>query len=94
MEMKDIVQLVVQNKFERVLKELKKLHPEKVNEFILALQNEGKDFIDDFLRLLSDNQRKEWNWLASAKREREYLLSIPDDKMTEQDIMELKSCDF
>lgn len=92
MKIKDIVQLAVQGKFEQVLKELGKLHPEKASEFITELQEEKKDFIDDFLMLLSDDQRKEWNWLVSAERERKYLLSM--SKLTEQDMMNLKSCDF
>ena len=94
MEIANIVQLAVQGMIEQSLNELSKLHPRKISEFIVAFQNGQKDFVDDFLMLLSDDQRKEWNWLASSERERKYFLSIPDDQLTEQDWFDFKGCDF
>ena len=91
-KIENIVQLGIQGEVQLVLKELGKLHPEKTSEFITELQTENKDFINDFYVLLSDNQKKEWNWLVSAERERKYLLS--KEKLTEQDMMYLKCCDF
>lgn len=94
MEIGNIVQLAVQGKFEQSLIELSKQHPRKANEFVILFQNEQKDFVDDFLMLLSDDQRKEWDWLASSEREQKYFLSIPDDQLIKQDWFDFRSCDF
>lgn len=93
MKVKDIVKIALNGEYEKAINEIKKSPPSTVNDFIDEIQDEGNDFVDDFFLLLTDAQRKEWNWLASAERERDYILSIPDKDLTDEDLENLKCCD-
>jgi hypothetical protein len=94
MQITEIVNLVIDGKYDKGIKEIKNLPPRAIYEFIDELQKKGKDFVDDFLIHLSDDQYKEWKWLASSKRVQEYIMSIPEKDLTEQDFADLKSTDF
>lgn len=94
MKMTEIVNLAINGEYDKVIKKIKNLPPKATGEFIDAIQEEGKDFINDFLIHLSDDQLKMWNWLVSAKREQEYIISIPEKDLTEKDFADLKGTDF
>lgn len=94
MEVKDIVKMALNSEYEKVISEIKKLPPSAVNDFIDEIQDKGKDFVDDFFLLLTDDQRKEWRWLESAERERDYIMSIPYEDITDEDLENLKCCDI
>lgn len=94
MKIIEIVKLALGGKYDKVLDEIKELPPKAIGEFIDEIQKEGKDFINDFLMHLSDDQLKTWRWLSSAEREHEYILSIPDEELTQQDLADLKGTDF
>ena len=53
-----------------------------------------QDKWDEYYDSLTDEQRKRLHWLSSSEREKEYLLSLPEEDMTEQNWNDLKSCDF
>lgn len=94
MKVSEIVKLAVNGEYDKVITEIKELPPKAIGEFIDVMQNEGKDFITDFLMYLSDDQLKTWNWLSSAERQREYIMSIPEQDLTQQDFADLKGTDF
>ena len=46
------------------------------------------------LQPLFSQRVKTWNWLSSAERQREYIMSIPEQDLTQQDFADLKGTDF
>lgn len=94
MKMSKIVKFALNGEYDEVISQIKELPPKSVGEFIDAIQDEGKDFIEDFLIHLSEEQLKTWHWLSSAEREREYIMSIPEQDLTQQDLADLRGTDF
>lgn len=93
-KMSEIVNLALDGEYDEVISQVKELPPKAVGEFIDGIQDKGKDFITYFLMHLSDDQLKTWHWLSSAEREREYIMSIPEQDLTQQDLADLKGTDF
>lgn len=91
----EIFELVIKKDYDLVLTELEKLHPRSILEFVNTFARHGKDAYDDFVELLNEEQRKKFKWLGSSEREKQYLLTIAEQReMTEQEWHELKACDF
>ena len=93
-KMSEIIELALDGEYDEVISQIKELPPKAVGEFIDGIQDKGKDFITYFLMHLSDEQLKTWHWLSSAEREREYIMSIPEQELTQQDLADLKGTDF
>ena len=93
-KMSEIIELALDGEYDEVISQIKELPPKAVGEFIDGIQDKGKDFITYFLMHLSDDQLKTWHWLSSAEREREYIMSIPEQDLTQQDLADLKGTDF
>jgi len=43
---------------------------------------------------MNDTELEKFKHLMSSEREREYLMAIPEEEMTDQDWLDLRSCDF
>lgn len=94
MKMSDVIKLTLDHKYDEVLVKIKELPPRAIYEFIEEFEDGGKDFVEDFLIHLSKDQLKTWHWLSSAEREREYIMSIPEQDLTQQDLADLRGTDF
>ena len=59
------------------------------------LQHFVKDAdISDLYEKLTDTELEKFKYLMSSERERKYLMAIPEEEMTDQDWLNLRSCDF
>lgn len=94
MDLKEIIDMAVDQKYDELIEELEKLPPRSFTAFYKAFSDTGKDLYYDLEEKLTEEQRKKFRWLGSSEREREYLLSIPEGEMTEQDWFDLKTTDF
>ena len=76
MKVSEIVKLAVNGEYDKVITKIKELPPKAIGEFIDVMQNEGKDFITDFLMHLSDDQLKIWNFAKSATMQTKTLVFV------------------
>lgn len=93
-EKMSINELYEKGEYVKVLEALEKLPPRDFKELFISLVNTYEDVFEVLNMNLSEEQWKKLLWLDSSEREREYLLSIPEEEMTEQDWNDLRACDF
>lgn len=96
---KNAVEYAKRENFTAVLEELEKLPPKAVNDFcemyLEWLQHFVKDAdISDLYEKMNDTEIEKFKYLMSSERERKYLMTIPEEEMTDQDWLNLRSCDF
>ena len=98
-KVENAVEYAKRENFSAALTELEKLPPKALNYFCEAyfewLQNFIKDAdISDLYEKMTDTEIEKFKYLMSSEREREFLLNIPEEEMTDQDWLNLRSCDF
>ena len=100
-----IYDLAIGKKYDEMMDELEKLPRRAVDVLIRKMIAEkGEDYTDKFFydtmegfgeeNDVSIEQIERWNWLNSSQREREYLMSINEEDMTDQDWSDLRATDF
>lgn len=100
-----IYDLAISRKYDEMMDELEKLPRRAVDALIKKMiLGKGEDYTDVFFnetmfgygdkREVSEEQVKRWKWLNSTQREREYLMSINEEDMTDQDWADLRATDF
>ena len=94
MTISELYEMAISKDFDAVLSGLEKMTPYALNDFAEEFKKHGKSAGDDFLDHLSDEQYKRFKYLDSSERRREYIMQIPDEKMTERDWTELRATDF
>lgn len=94
MTIKQLYELALKKKYDLVLDELEKMPPRALIEFADEFRKHNKYAGSEFLDHLSDEQYDRFKQLGSTQRERNYLMSIPDEKKTEQDWADLRATDF
>ncbi len=94
MEMEEIVNLALNGKYDEAFSELEKLPPRAMHEFWAGVNANEQDVIDDFYMHMSKEQGDKLSWLCSSRRITKYILSIPEEEMTDQDWADLRAADF
>ena len=100
-----IYELAIGKKYDEMMDELEKLPRRAVDVLIRKMIAEkGEDYTDKFFydtmegfgeeNDVSIEQLERWKWLNSTQREREYLMSISEEDMTDQDWFDLRATDF
>ena len=91
MTLDELVKLANAGAYDELLGALEKLPPRMMVRFGRAFAAQGKDTYDDLIVYFTDEQRKRLKWLDSSEREREYLMAIPDEEMTDEDWFDLRA---
>ncbi len=81
--------------FDAFLRTLESIPPRGMYVVADRLFSDGRfDYEEDFIEKLSLDQKKKWKWLGSSERERDYLMKKPKEEFSEQDMFDLRTCDF
>ncbi len=94
MEMEEIVNLALNKKYDEAFSELEKLPPRAMNEFADRMNAKDEYALDNLYMHLSKEQNEKFHWLSSSRRVTKYILSIPEEEMTDQDWADLRAADF
>lgn len=90
----ELYKMTIDRNYKKVLEELEKLPPAMMVEFAEEFKKHGQNANDDFVDLLDNEEYKLFKYLESSERKRNYLASISDKEMTEQEWADLKATDF
>lgn len=94
MSIEEITTNALNGEYDLAIEELRKLSPDKMNDFYICIKSQKRDLFDDFLDKLSEEQYKKFKYLESSERQRKYLLSKPYEELSEQELADLRACDF
>ena len=94
---KEVTDLFESGKYIELLQLLEEMTPRTYSEvFVYLVNSQYEEKRIEVFEVLFDNlsteQYKKLRWLGSS--EREYLMSIPEDELTDQDWADLRACDF
>lgn len=97
---KELSRLYEEKKYKAMIQMLESLEPRTFRKVWVEFVNEQYEHhnIDVYDVLIDDLSKDEWEklkWLDSSEREKEYLINrAKKQELTEQEISDLKSCDF
>ena len=96
---KNAVEYAKRENFVAALDELEKLPPKAVNDFCRIYFDWLQDLVEDadisdLYDKMEDAEIEKFKYLMSSERERKYLMSIPEEEVTDRDWLNLRSCDF
>lgn len=97
---KEILRLYEEKKYKAVVQLLETLEPDVFKKVWIEFVNEQyvQNKIDVYDVLFDNLSKEEWEklkWLDSSEREKEYLKNVAKTReLTEQELSDLKACDF
>lgn len=92
--MNELIEMALSGRYDEMLDILEKMPPRMLDRFCNLFCKDGHDVYYDLEEHFTDKQLEKFKWLASTERAREYLMAIPDEKMTDQDWFDLRATDF
>lgn len=94
MDIEKLFELADAGSYDELMDALEAMPPRMLMRFAESFEKKGKNIFEDLIDDFTEAQKERMHWLGSSEREREYLMSIPDEEMTDEDWFDLRATDF
>ena len=92
------IELFEEKKYDELLTYFESLPPREFSDSFILLENteqkKGVNVIEVLYSEWTEEQWKLFRWLDSSDRMRKYILAKKEEDLTDQDIFDLRACDF
>ena len=92
------IELFEEKKYDELLTYFESLPPREFSDRFILLENieqkKGVNVIEILYSEWTEEQWKLFDWLDSSDRMRKYILAKKEEDLTDQDIFDLRACDF